>query len=258
MDGGESRMSQEKNKKAEKRKRKAATAAVAAVTAAGVVAGSVFDSAGDLLQRQEDAAIPAAYVDTLLPDDGGDDDGQDDQDTERYRKRSLKQVMRESILRLPVAVRLTVILPLWLIGQFVIGLVGVVWPAAQPLLQRIAVFALLLLLLFGVFALSAKAAFPHLPLKKLWNRRSLMILLVAAGVLGAADIGMSLAGVELRLIRLVEAGASLVALICAAIPLAKRGPTVQAEDRAKEELPPPAPELTFTDGSGDFTIRTNR
>ena len=251
-------MPNEKSSKKEKTKRKAATAAVAAVTAAGVVAGSVFDSAGDLLQRQDDAAMTTAYVDTLLPDDGGDDDGQDDQDTERYRKRSLKQTVRESILRLPVALRLAVILPLWLVGQLVIGWASILWPAAQPVLLRIALFALLLLVLFGGFALAAKAAFPNVPLKKLLNRKSILILVISAGVLGVADLTMGLAGLELRMIRLVEAGGSLVALICAALPLAKRGKQEQTPELAEQEAAEKPRELIFTDGSGDFRIRADR
>ena len=244
-------------KKEQKTRRRLLASAAALVTAAGLVTGRTFSSAQDLLHGQEDAAPPPAVEDTLLPDDG--DDGLPDDETDgRGRRRSLTAVLRERILRLPVALRLTAVLPLWLLGQFVLGWADILWGAASPLLYRFGGFALLLLVLFVAFLLAAKAAFPNLPLKKILNRKSFAVLLLGAAVLGAADLAFRLAFPEADTARrLVSAAGTLVTLGIAVLPLVRKE---RRERQEKGEMGPetePAP-LTFIDSAGEFTLRTGR
>ena len=235
--------------------RRVMASAAALITAASLVTGRTFNTAGELLRPEDEVAPPPAYTDTLLPDDGDDADTGDENDERRGRNQKL--TLRERIARLPLALRLTVFLPLWLLGQLFLGWAAVLWPLLSPLLGHIGAFALLLLMLLGLFLLGAKALFPNVPLKKLLNKKSFAVLLIGAVALGAVDLALSLAGSEAQTARrLVSAVGSLLVLGSAALPVvlgrAKALPEPLAE---AEEDAPPEDTLTFDDGAGEFTIR---
>ncbi|MBE6909740.1 MAG: EscU/YscU/HrcU family type III secretion system export apparatus switch protein [Ruminococcaceae bacterium] len=242
-----------------KARKAAATTALALLTAASVVTGSLFDSPAALLP--EDGAPSVVYNMTTGLDGADDDDAgtQEDESEETRRRVGVRAALRARILRLPLAVRLLVVLPLWAAGSVILAAAGAAWTLLQPVMGKLAGFAVMLALLVGAFLLAAKAVFPDLPLKKVFSRRSLVALLLGAAGLTAADavLGVSLAEYEQIKTAVLSVG-FFVVLSCAAVPFALR------EQRRRLEAPPPETEakeakkpetLTFTDAGGTFTVR---
>ena len=248
-----------KTRKTGKRDKQAAAAGAAAIlTAASLLVGGLFRSPGDLMRRDADLPGPA-YTDTLLDDDGDDGDDADGQDTEeKQRKRSgLRALLRERILRLPLAVRALVVLPLWLAGSGLMALGSALWAGASPWVQGLLGFLLWAGVLLGGFLLAGKALFPDLPLKKLLDRRRLPVLVLAALALAAADRVLAFAWPEYGGFRAALVSCGALAVFSAAVFSFSR-----RERRRRAALPPPAEEpvpakpdkLHFTDPGGDFTI----
>ena len=88
---------------------------------------------------------------------------------------------------MPVAVRMLVVLPLWLAGSGLTLLGTALWSGVSPILSHILNSLLLILALFAAFVLAAKAIFPDLPLKKILNRRTIPRLLLLGVILSIAD-----------------------------------------------------------------------
>ena len=179
-------MSKKENEK------KAAKKAVALTAAAGMLVSSAFSSPADLLQDNEDAALapPAAVVEYVVADegpDGGDDDASlSEEETEE--KLSLRGKIRRRILSTPQFVRAVIGVPLWGIGWGITSLLSLIWtgvlsPAFAVVLKWVVAAALLLL----VVALTLKAVFPDIPLKKLINKKNFLTVFIGMGVLGTLD-----------------------------------------------------------------------
>lgn len=239
-------------------KKTAVASAIALLTAASVVTGSLFDSPAALLP--EDGAPSIVYNMTTGLDGADDDDAgaQEDESEEKNRRGGVRAALRVRILRLPLIVRLLVVLPLWAFGSALIAAAGAAWGLLQPVLGQVAGFATLLALLVGCFAVAMKAAFPDLPLKKLLSRRSLMALLLGASALAVADAALPAVWAEYEVWKnLVLSGGFFVALLCAAVPFAlreqKRRLQKERAERARAAEKPAT--LTFTDAAGAFTVR---
>lgn len=234
-------------------KKTAALSAVALLAAASVTTGSLFSTPAALLG---DDTVSGYTVSVDL--DGGDDDGagaEQDENDETKRRGGVRSILRARILRLPLYVRLLVVLPLWTLGSLLIAAFGALWPLLSPVLGKIAGWALLLGLLVGAFLLAAKAAFPDLPVKKILNRRSLVALLLGASALTAADAVFVAVWEDYEQAKnLVLAVGFLAALSCAAVPFALR------EQKRRLSAPKPEPpkkpdKLVFTDGARSYTVR---
>ena len=164
-------------------KKRAAAGAVATAAGAGLLVGAAFDSPADFLGEADAIAI-TAHAD----DDGGDMVTGGDEDEERSRKGS---PLRRTIQTLPAWVRLGVCLPLWCIGTALQYLLSLLYQAAlTPLGSTILSWVLAAAMVLGVFALTAKAMFPDIPLKKLLRRRHFLWLLGGVALLAVADIVM--------------------------------------------------------------------
>ena len=237
-------------------KRAAATTAVALLTAASVVTGSLFDTPAALLPDDGSPAI--VYTMTAEPDGAGDDDAgvNEDESAETRKRGGIRAILRARILRLPLLVRLLVLLPLWALGTAILAAAGAAWPLLSPTLGKAAGFALLLALLAGSFALAAKAAFPDLPVKKLFSRRSLTALLLGATGLSVADAVLGAAWADYEQAKTIALSVGFfLALSCVAVPFALREQKRRLAARAEPE-PPAEPEtLVFTDAAGTFTVR---
>ena len=251
---------EKKRKKKKTAKRAAATTALALLTAASIATGSLFDSPAALLP--EDGAPAVVYNVTGGLDGAEDEDAgpEEDESEETRRRGGIRALLRERILRLPLAVRLLVVLPLWAVGSAVLAAAGAAWTLLQPVLGRAAGFALLLGLLFGAFVLAVKAAFPDLPLKKLVNRRSAVALALGAAGLSVLDAVLSAAWAGYAPVKNVVLSAGFfVALCCAAVPFAlreqrRRLDAARAKREAEEAQQAKPATLTFTDAGGTFTV----
>ena len=170
-------------------KKKAAVGMVAAATSASVLVGGAFDSPSDLLNPDGgDEDYPTPIVQTLTAqavdtaDDGGDDGDSDEERRQRF------PAVRRWFQSLPVAVRALVGLPLWLAGWGITEAASLLWQAAMtPLGAKILSWLLAAAASLLVYALTAKALFPHAPWKKILRPRNLLIVLGGMAALGAAD-----------------------------------------------------------------------
>lgn len=237
-------------------KKAAVTTAVALLTAASVVTGSLFETPAALLP--DDGAPSIVYnMNTGL--DGADDDDaglEADESEETRRRGGIRAVLRARILRLPLIVRLLVILPMWALGSAILAACGAAWTLLQPVLGKIAGFALMLALLVGTFLLAAKAVFPDLPVKKLLSRRNLVALLLGAAGLGVVDAALPAVWDGYEQVKdIVLSAGFFIALSCAAVPFALREQKRRLSDAKAEAEKRKAPEkLVFTDAGGTFTV----
>lgn len=247
----------EKGSGAGKLKKTAAVSAVALLTAASVTTGSLFTTPAALLS--DDGAAGSAYSVSVDLDGLDDDDAGTEQDEsgETKRRGGVRAALRARILRLPLAVRLLVVLPLWALGSVILAAAGALWALLAPVLGKIALWALLLALLVGAFLLAAKAAFPDLPIKKILNRRSLVALVLGASALAAADAVLGAAWEDYAQIKdVVLSVGFFAALSCAAVPFALREQKRRLTAR-EAETPPKPQKLVFTDGVDCYTVRVS-
>ena len=249
-------MTKKENKRtASRAKKAAAVSAVALLTAASVATGSLFDSPAALLA--EDGTSVVCTVSDGAEDAADDADAGEAGGEETRRRGGARAALRERILRLPMFVRLLVILPLWALGSALIAAAGAAWTLLSPVLGKLAGFALLLALLAGTFLAAVKTAFPDLPLKKILSRRSLVALLLGAATLTAVDAALPLVWDDYGQIRNVALSVGFfAALCCAAVPFALREQKRRlTAARAAAERAAHPDKLTFTDGVGTFTLR---
>lgn len=159
------------------KKEKAAAAALAAVAAAGMVTGAVIDRPADLL------------ADTPFAAEMQEDDAES---TEAEQKKSgIAARIRMWLLSLPAPVRMLVGIPLWCLGWVLLTGLSTFWAGAvTPLASRILSWLCLCLILIAVYTLTVKSAFPDIPLRKLVRMRDIIVLLIIALVLAAADLAL--------------------------------------------------------------------
>ena len=226
---------------------------VALLTAASLVVGGLFQSPADLL-RDEDQPI-VAVCDEADPDlDGGDGDPGEPEE-EKQRRGGARRTLRERVLAAPLALRLLVVLPLWLVGSALSLALGGLWTGLSPALGHVLGSLLLIAALFAAFLLGAKAIFPDLPIKKILNRRTVPRLLLLGTVLSVADRVLLLTVEGYASIRqLAVSLAFLAALAAAVLGFARR------ERRRRIQTAPAAPETEPGDlivelPEGSFSLR---
>lgn len=215
--------------------KKAASKAVAIAAAAGMLVSSAFSSPADLLQDDDDSALapPAAVVEYMPTDTGpdGDDDDASLSDEESEEKLSLRGRIRRRILRMPQAVRAVIGVPLWGIGWGITSLLSLLWtgilsPAFAVVLKWVVAAALLLL----VVALTLKAVFPDIPLKKLINKRNFLTVFIGMGVLGAVDTVLCHLIPDKGYISLIVKVVGSLGILAAAVV-----PAIISENKRREE-----------------------
>lgn len=213
-------------------KKKTAVGMVAAAASAGVLVGGAFDSPADLLSPDNgNDSSPTPIVETLtFQDDGGEDGNGGEERRQRF------PALRRWIQSLPVAVRTLVGVPLWCIGWGLTEALGLLWRAAMtPLGGKLLAWLLAAAAAVLVYALTAKALFPHAPWKKLLRPRNILIVLGGMAVLGAAD---TLLGVFWRdyppigrVLRLIGGALMLSSAYLASRKLLRRQPQPETEPK---------------------------
>lgn len=165
----------------EKTQKTAKRAAAGAVAAASLLVNTAVADPAALLKPADESRSDPSHVCVV--------DGTEHRryvvETERYEPYTLQERITLRVQSLPLAVRTLVLLPLWGIGEVLITLLNALWnsPVGQILLR----FLLEAALLVGLFALVWKLLFPHVPLRRLFSRKSLPWLIVGAVLITAAD-----------------------------------------------------------------------
>lgn len=157
---------------------------------ASLLTGLAFSGPGEINEDQVSSQLRQApivmdvddYMNTSVDDD-------DDADEQKNAKVGVVQRFKQAVLNLPASVRLLIITPLWAIGTAIMTAVSFLWNVifASPLGAFIASFAIGFAVLVGLFAVTAKMLFPNVPLKKILNKRNVLILGIAAVLLSFID-----------------------------------------------------------------------
>ena len=176
-------------------KKKAVKAGVAVVTSASVLMGGLFSSPDALLAQEQNLNPAAITQNDSDSDQDGDEDEESSEEEEELSGESagLRAALRQRILRLPLAVRVFVLVPLWAIGWAVWTVAGGLWTMLLgPIAGKAVSWLFLLAALLGAAALGLKAVFPDMPLKKIFNKKSLLGLILGGLGLGIADLTVPL------------------------------------------------------------------
>ena len=169
---------EEKKHKAAK---KVAAGAAGVVTAASLLVNTVVTDPATLLKTADDSAIDPSHVCVV-------DDMEHRRyviETDEYEPYTLRERICLRIQSWPLAVRALVLLPLWGIGEVLTVLLSSL--IGSPVGRFLLHFTLEIALLVGLFALVWKLLFPHVPLRKLFSKKTLPWLIAGALLIAAAD-----------------------------------------------------------------------
>ena len=161
-------------------KKKAAVAVVTTAAAASMVTGALFDSPAELINYSE--------PDDIVEMNEGEEQEESEQGGKQRAARAAR--LRSWILDLPEAVRMLVVVPMWIVGWVLLNAVSVFWIGAAPVLERAISWLCLSLVLLVVLAVGVKTALPHVPMKQILRPRNILFVLVVTLVLGLADLAL--------------------------------------------------------------------
>ncbi|MBQ2602238.1 MAG: hypothetical protein II583_02330 [Oscillospiraceae bacterium] len=247
-------------KKEEKKKAGAAGAAAAVVAAASVAVAGAFSSPAAIL---EDEDKPSVYVERTETEESSAESSpvETEEDEEERKKPGLKAVVRKKLLSLPLAVRTLVLVPLWAIGTGIIFLLGGLWQVLSPALGKVLGAVALAALVYGIIALGIKALFPNVPIKKLFNRKTIPAVCIAGAAAVAFDVILPLfisdysniRSVAQTVLMTIAAGIAIVSM--SVIFSRRKKPEPAPEPEPEPEIPE---EIMLEDAGGSFKIRTGR
>ena len=227
----------------DKMKNKGAATAAATVAAAGVLIGGSFDAPADILKDNDSALAPPPIVETLNaeidPGDGdtGDEDAVAEEEEEEKKKGGVRQKTREFVLRLPLAVRACVAVPLWCVGWALISAASLLWAGVlSPVGAAIAKWVMIALMILAALAVTVKTVFPKTPLKKIFNKYTLLWVLGGSTAFCIADVVLQRFYPDMpRLFDIARAVASAALLTAALIPVLKHEKKERDRRRQEEE-----------------------
>lgn len=169
-----------------KKTKKAAAGAAAGLAAVSLLLGSVFTKPAEILQQADpNEGKPTVVVEYNAP---VDEDVPAEEEDDDEKKRTLKDMIRAFIQNLPVWAKILFVLPLWLIGYALIALLTALFePVIAPALAVVLKWLLFAgLLALGLFFVK-KAIAPGTPLKEIFRKRNVILIIAAAAVLGTGD-----------------------------------------------------------------------
>jgi len=195
------------------KKKAAAAAAVATIISASSTAVEAnFDNPADLLQ-QTNVEPKVQHIDMGDPQDNSDTD----QDSEKQKGKTEAGTFRSFILGLPLAVRYLFVLPMWFLGNAIVYGASLLFAGMSPILQGILSFVMLALIIAGAFAVTAKAIFPDLPLRKIFNRHSIKWILIGSAGVYVADLVLGITWAEYAHFKTIIIGVMTLIVLCAIV-----------------------------------------
>ena len=179
---------EEDKKSGGKSVRKAAAGAAAGLAAASLLIGNVFSNPAEVMEKvNPDEGRPAVVVqyeaklDEDMPAEEEEDEGEE-------KKRGLKDMIKRFIQGLPSWAKVLFVIPLWAIGYGITAVVTALFePVIAPVLSVVLKWLLIAGLLAGGFFLIKKAVAPDTPIREIFSKRNIILIIIAAAVLGAAD-----------------------------------------------------------------------
>ena len=195
------------------KRKKAAAAAMGVLAAASLATGALVDDVAVLAEQEPIISLAEDEIEET------------DSKPMQMKKRGMAAA-RQWLFSLPAEVRMLVAIPLWCIGWVIEMGVSALWMGASaPLWQHICAWLCLGLLLLVNFMVSTKAAFPKCPLRKILRLRNFLLPLVAALVLGAADLALPGVWEGYNAVSQIvwRVGAACVLIFCCSATLKRQG-----------------------------------
>ena len=202
-------MENTEEKKKKDIKKTAARSAVAITTAAALMTSGLFKDPAEII-RDEEITGPPPIVETI--DRAPIDDGSDEQMTEEEEKKTPKDRLRDMLLRLPKAVRIIILIPLWCIGTALMTVLTPLFNAVlPPLLNIVLRWGLIAAILLALAAAACKLIFPDIPLKQVFSKKNLIPAVIYGALVGISGWLLNDLYPESRLlVPAVYAGAALL------------------------------------------------
>lgn len=165
----------------DKKKKQIEKGIVAGLTSVSVLLGSTFDTPQDLINN--DKYKPKAVIEKIQ--------SEEEENHKSKQENLIKAKLRNLIYRIPVKIRTYLFVPLWFLGTFLISLTDlltkvVLVPASHIILN----FVLHILVIMAIVVICIKILFPDLPLSKILNKRTLMMIFIGSFILTLCDIFM--------------------------------------------------------------------
>ena len=170
-------------------KSKAAAGLLVAAVFAAITASTVFDSPSEIVSSEDISPTPIAQTISM------NDVLSTAEEAERHkpRKKKASEAIKEKIQALPAAVRITVVLPLYILGTIITKLLGAFFSTVMaPVLAAVLKWAILALVLWLAAGLVLKAIFPDIPLSKLLTLKNLLYCFIGVVCLALLDKCMPL------------------------------------------------------------------
>lgn len=166
-------------------KKTAAKSAVALTTAAALMTSGLFKDPAEII-KEDDVIAPPPIVETFdrAP---AEEDVSEDMEAEEEEKKTPKDRLRDLLLRMPRAVRIVLLLPLWAVGTALMTVLTPLFNAVLPPLLNIVLRWVLIAAVLVALAMAAcKLIFPDIPLRKMLSRKNIL-----SGVIYGALVGLS-------------------------------------------------------------------
>ena len=167
--------------KKHKTAKKVAAGAAGVVAAAGLLVNTTVKDPATLLKPTNESAVDPSHVCVV-------EDVEHRKyivETEDYEPFTLRERICLRVQSWPLPVRALVLLPLWGIGEIITVLLSAL--IGSPVGQFLLHFLLEIALLVGLFMLVWKLLFPHVPLRRLFSKKTLPWLIGGALLIAAAD-----------------------------------------------------------------------
>lgn len=160
-------------------------AGVAVTVAAASIATNLLVEPEELVHSAEYLARTQAVA--VAPD--VDTDITVEEEAEKTRA----DAVRAWIIRLPVAVKTLIFLPLWALGAIPVTIGTAVFTAMAPIWAQVCGALLQIALLIGAFGLGYKLVFPHKKVRDIFKKRNFKWLFMGAGAVTMANFVLTTA-----------------------------------------------------------------
>ncbi|MBQ1476938.1 MAG: hypothetical protein IIZ33_02200 [Erysipelotrichaceae bacterium] len=194
----------EKEKK-ERLKKKASIGILASLTSISVLLGGVFDSPKELVEENHEK--PVILIENI------DDYSEDELENEEGKDHTgYKDKLKRQIYRIPLRIRMIFCVPLWCLGTMILSLGEFLWGSLlSPVLNVLLTFLLQTIILMAVIGICVKLLFPDLPWRKIFNKRTLLAVLIGSLIMSLLDAVLPLFWKEYRYYKML--GKFLIGLV---------------------------------------------
>ena len=151
---------------------------IAGVASASVLLGRTFDSPKDFLESLENDTEPLyeEYKEVTL------------EERHPWLGMSFRQTTRKYILKIPVKLRMVLCVPLWIMGNALLFMADLlVRTFLTPLGHLVLGFLLQTLILMAIIAICIKILFPDLPWSKIFNRKTILSVIIGSIIMSICD-----------------------------------------------------------------------